>query len=123
MPRKNQGVILKNMTVIFLLKTQRNAKKEGGIMANETYNLILPKEYEEVLSERIFGIIKDLYEDASQQGKKEFITLADAKRYTDTTYATLMKWVKEKGLSMYKIDGKIFFSLDDINEFIKSHKI
>lgn len=86
--------------------------------------LHLPEEF----STELKKTISDAYKDAIEQSRRdlsinvEFLTKQNTMELYDISNNTLMNWV-QNGLEMYKINSKIYFKRQNINNYIEKHRI
>lgn len=84
----------------------------------------------ESVTEDIGTLFRKLYRDALDQARrdasvlKDYLTLDEVvETYIDISKSTLEKWIKEKGLPLYKIDGKQFVKKVELYAFIDKHQV
>ena len=53
---------------------------------------------------------------------KDYMTSEEVQEYFDISKATLYNW-RSRGLIFSKIGGKIFFSKEDLNNFLNDRKM
>jgi excisionase family DNA binding protein len=90
-------------------------------MASDKLNKSL-ETFQSAIVAAVLAVVMPLIEKQSKENafiNKPFLTLREAASYLDVSERTIYGYISQKKLSHYKpVDGKIYFSIRDLNEFI-----
>lgn len=72
-------------------------------------------ELEELINESVKNALKDLHTD---NGEKKIFTIRQASHYLNVSRSTLQRWRKEGKLKSIKVDSKVLFRQEDLDEML-----
>lgn len=83
----------------------------------------IPEEFKSQMLNLVKSVLMDSIEDITRLGDKDFLTASEVRERYSVSTVTLNRWVSELGLEKIQVDGKTYYDKNELDSFIRSHKI
>ena len=90
-----------------------------------TIQLELPQSFYDAIHDELRTVYREAIEQARKDATltRELVTIGEASDFCiEASTSTIRKWIKEKGLPTYEMDGKTFIDRQELYDLIRQHK-